>query len=164
MANLGANLQGQSYVTEARETFSLAAELFSTGLTAEKWSLLDGARIKVRASGLLDTDASPGTIRVRLYVGSVAVVDYTSGTLTASVTDAAFLLNAFLTVRARSGLGTVIGAMSVQGGAASSGQAAGTAQDVDFNAASRLIRLSVLFSDTGNVLDLDQIQVEVNPA
>ena len=73
------------------------------------YSLFLGRTLRIQASGILSTALVPGTLRIKIKLGTTVILDTGAQTPTGSVVDLIWKIDAVITVRAVGSVTTVIG-------------------------------------------------------
>jgi hypothetical protein len=73
------------------------------------YSLFFGRTIRIQACGVLSTALVPGTLRIKIKLGSTVILDTGAQTPAASIVDLIWKIDAVITVRAVGSVTTVIG-------------------------------------------------------
>lgn len=94
-------------VSSTTETSIIASGVGS--LTFPANTLFIGRTLRIRACGVISTAAVPGTLRIRIKIGTNVILDTSAQTPTGSLTDMIWKLDAVITVRTVGSVDTVIG-------------------------------------------------------
>lgn len=78
-------------------------------LTFPGYSLFLGRTIRIQAYGILSTALVPGTLRIKIKLGTTVILDTGAQTPASSLTDLIWKIDAIITVRAVGSVTTVIG-------------------------------------------------------
>lgn len=78
-------------------------------LTFPGYSLFLGRTIRLQAYGIISTALVPGTLRVKINLGTTVILDTTAQTPASSLVDLIWKIDAIITVRAVGSVTTVIG-------------------------------------------------------
>ena len=78
-------------------------------LTFPGYSLFLGRTIRIQAYGILSTAAVPGTLRIKIKLGTTVILDTEAQTAPSSLADLIWKVDAIITVRAVGSVTTVIG-------------------------------------------------------
>ena len=94
-------------VSTTTETTLIGAGVGS--LTFPANTLFIGRTLRIQMTGVISTAAVPGTLRIKIKLGSTVILDTSAQTPTASVTNLIWRLDAVITVRTVGSVDTVIG-------------------------------------------------------
>lgn len=124
-----------------------------------------GRKVRIRVCGVLDSDASPGTLTMRFRIGSTSLIGTDAITVPTSLTDTGFEFKCEAVVRTEGALGTFVGHVFglIDNGASfnsSHFMLTGESATVDLTA-SQAISATFQFSDTGNTLTPKDVTVEI---